>query len=127
MKKTLLHLLIISTTFFSTSCSKDDDNPNPNVGNWSGTIDGGFVGTWTGKILPNGNFIGKVITNPTDSDYDFNLSGQVNQNGDLVGTMKNITFNITTDFVGSFQSTTGSGTWIYNGAGMDGTWNATKD
>ena len=41
--------------------------------------------------------------------------------------MKNITFNITTDFVGSFQSTTGSGTWIYIGAGMDGTWNATKD
>lgn len=127
MKKTLLLLVIITTTFFSTSCSKDDDNPNPYVGNWSGTISGDLDGTWTGKILPNGNFSGKVITNQSSPDHDFNLSGQVNQNGDLVGTMKNTTFNITIDIIGNFQTSTGSGTWIFNGAGMQGTWNATKD
>lgn len=127
MKKKLLLLAVFSMTVFTISCSKDDTLPNPYVGNWTGAIDGGFVGTWSGKITVSGSFSGKVITNQSSPDHDFNLSGQVNQNGNLVGTMKNTTFNITTDFVGSFQSTTGSGTWIFNGAGMDGTWIATKD
>ncbi|WP_298396698.1 hypothetical protein [Flavobacterium sp.] len=127
MKKSLILLLIIITAFITISCSKDDDKPNNYQGNWSGSISGDLDGTWTGRITSTGNFSGKVITTQSSPDHDLNLAGQVNENGVLVGTMNNTTFNITIKMTGNFQTTTGNGTWIFNGAGMQGTWIASKE
>ena len=126
MKKTLLIALIISINIISTSCSKNDDNINSYKGNWSGNLNGDIVGTWSGNISSSGNFTGNVIPNSTTSDHNFTLSGQVNESGNLVATMKNTTYNITINFIGNFQNTLCNGTWIFNGAGMQGTWNGTK-
>jgi hypothetical protein len=126
MKKIILLALIISITILSTSCSKSDEDTNPYQGNWSGNLNGDIVGTWSGNVSSSGNFNGTVIPNSTTSDHNYVLSGRVNNNGDLVATMKNTTYNINIDFIGNFQNNLCNGTWIFNGAGMEGTWNGTK-
>lgn len=130
IKKIILIALIVSINILSTSCSKSDENTNPYQGNWSGNLIGdtySFNGTWSGKISPTGNFSGKVITTQSSPKHDFIIAGQVNENGTFIGTMKNTNFNITLDCNGNFQNNTCNGNWEFNGAGMDGTWNGTKN
>ena len=132
MKKSLLLInlfLLLSASITAISCSKSDDAvQNPYQGNWSGNLTGDIIeGTWTAKVSSNGNFAGKVITPQSSPDHDFVLAGQVSANGNLVGTMKNATYNMNLDFVGNFQNTTCNGTWIFSGAGIQGTWTGTKE
>lgn len=127
MKKTILIALIISITILSTSCSKSDEDTNSYQGKWSGNLNGDIVGTWNGDISSSGNFNGKVITTQSSPEHDFVLTGQVNENGNLVATMKNTTFNININFIGNFQNTLCNGTWVFNGAGMQGTWDGNKE
>jgi hypothetical protein len=126
MKKIILIALIISTNILSTSCSKSDEDANLYQGNWSGNLNGDIVGTWSGNVSSGGNFNGKVITTQSSPEHDFALIGKVSENGNLVATMKNTTYNIDINFNGNFQNNLCSGTWIFNGAGMEGTWNGTK-
>lgn len=126
MKKILLLVIIISTTILSTSCSKSDDAPNAYKGNWSGSLSGDLTGTWTGSISSNGNFSGNVITTQSSPEHDFALSGKVSENGNLIATMKNSTYSITITFIGTFQTNLCNGTWVFDGALMEGTWNGTK-
>jgi hypothetical protein len=126
MKKILLIILILTVNILSTSCSKNNDESNPYQGNWSGNLNGDIVGTWSGNVSSSGNFNGNVIPNSTTPDHNFVLSGQVNESGNLVATMKNTTYNINIDFIGTFQNNLCNGTWIFNGAGMQGTWSGTK-
>jgi len=127
MKKIILIALIISITILSTSCSKSDEDTNSCQGKWSGNLNGDIVGTWNGDISSSGNFNGKVITTQSSPEHDFVLTGQVNENGNLVATMKNTTFNININFIGNFQNTLCNGTWVFNGAGMQGTWDGNKE
>ena len=131
MKKSLILLnlfLLLSASITGISCSKsDDDAQNPYQGNWRGNLTGDIEGTWTAKVSSNGNFAGKVITPQSSPDHDFVLAGQVSANGNLVATMKNATYNMNLDFVGNFQNTNSNGTWIFNGAGIEGTWTGTKE
>jgi hypothetical protein len=127
MKKTILIALIITINILSTSCSKNDENTNLYQGNWSGNLNGDIVGTWSGNVSSSGKLNGKVITTQSSPDHDFILVGQINDNGNLIATMKNIKYNISLDCIGSFQNTLFNGTWIFNGAGMEGTWNGTKE
>ena len=127
MKKILLIALVITANIISISCSNNNDEPNPYQGNWSGNINGDIAGTWCENVSSRGNFNGTVIPYSTTPDHNFVLSGHVNGNGSLVATMKNTTYNITINFVGTFQNNQSNGTWIFNGAGMQGTWNGTKE
>lgn len=127
MKKMILIALIISINILSTSCSKSDEDTNPYQGNWTGNLNGDIVGTWNGNVSSSGNFNGTVIPNSTTSDHNFILSGHVNESGNLVATMKNTIYNINIDFIGNFQNILCNGTWIFNGAGMEGTWDGTKE
>ena len=126
MKKIILIGLIMGINILSTSCSKSDEGTNPYQGIWSGNLNGDINGTWSGNVTSYGNFNGNVIPNSTTSDHNFILSGRVNESGNLVAKMKNTTYNINIDFIGNFQNNLCNGTWIYNGAGMEGTWNGTK-
>jgi hypothetical protein len=126
MKKIILIAFIILINIFSTSCSKNDEDTNPYQGTWSGNLNGDIVGTWSGNVSSSGSFNGTVIPNSTTSDHNFMLSGHVSESGNLVATMKNTTYNISIDFIGNFQNNLCTGTWIFNGAGMEGTWNGTK-
>ena len=131
MKKALILLnlfLLLSASITVISCSKSNDAAqNPYQGNWSGNLTGDIEGSWTAKVSANGSFDGKVITPQSSSEHDFVLAGQVSSNGNLVAIMKNATYNMNLDFVGNFQNTNCNGTWIYNGAGMQGTWSGTKE
>lgn len=126
MKKILLFAFIINICLLSNSCSKNETSSNTNSGDWSGSLVGDINGTWSGKITSNGAFSGKVITTQSSPDHDFILAGQVSQTGNLVGTMKNSTYNINIDFTGNFQNSSCNGAWVFNGAGMHGTWTGTK-
>lgn len=130
MKKIILIALIISINILSTSCSKNDGEINPYKGNWSGNLIGdpySFNGTWSGVISSSGKFKGKIITTQSSPDHDFVFVGQVNENGNLIGTMKNTKYNISLDCIGNFQNTLCNGTWIFEGAAMAGEWDGTKE
>lgn len=127
MKKIFFLFLISTIHFVSISCSSDNNEPSLYKGNWNGTIDGDIVGTWSGNVTTNGNFSGTVIPASSTPDHNFTLSGQVNKNGNLVATMKNTTYGININFVGNFQSTTSNGTWVFDGADMQGIWNGEKN
>jgi hypothetical protein len=130
MKKIILITYITTTYILCLSCSKDNNTSNPYQGNWSGNLIGepySYSGTWSGKISSSGNFSGKVITTQSSPNHDLIIAGQVNENGTFIGTMKNTNYNITLDCNGIFQNNTCNGNWIFNGAGMEGTWNGTKN
>lgn len=107
-------------------CSKSDTSSNAYQGNWSGTITGDFVGTWNGNISPDGVFTGVATT--TDPVGNYTMSGSVSENGNLivVTTLIHPTIQINLAFVGNLSANSGNGTWVFNGAGVQGTWNATK-
>lgn len=127
MRKLLLFVLILLSIILPISCSKSNTDSNPFQGNWSGNVNGDIVGTWSGTISSTGNFNGIVITTQSSPNHDFVLSGQVNENGVLVAAMKNTTFGMNIDFVGTLQSNLCNGSWFFDGSGMFGTWNGTKE
>lgn len=134
MKKYIFFAFIILNFSLLLSCSNDDNNnnasTNPYQGNWSGNVTGeeySFNGTWSETVSSNGKFNGKVITTQSSPDHDLIIAGQVNETGSFTGTMKNANYNINLECNGNFQNSNFSGTWVFNGAAMNGTWNGTKD
>ena len=133
MKKIIFFAFIILNFSVLFSCSSDDNDTasaNPFQGNWSGNLTGeaySFNGTWSGTVASNGKFNGKVITTQSSPDHDLIIAGQVNETGNFTGTMKNADYNINLECNGNFQNSTFSGTWVFNGADMNGDWHGTKN
>lgn len=133
MKKNIFFSFIILNFSLLFSCSSDDNgtaSANPFQGNWIGNLTGeaySFNGTWSGTVASNGKFNGKVITTQSSPDHDLIITGQVNETGSFTGTMKNADYTINLECNGNFQNSIFSGTWVFNGAGMNGDWNGTKN
>jgi len=133
MKKIIFFAFIILNFSVLFSCSSDDNgtaSANPFQGNWSGNLTGeaySFNGTWSGTVASNGKFNGKVITTQSSPDHDLIITGQVNETGSFTGTMKNADYNINLECNGNFQNSIFNGTWVFNGADMNGDWNGTKN
>lgn len=117
--KSLIVILILN--IFLISCSNDNNNNSNNFyGNWNGTITGDCSGT----INTNKKLIGTVnVTNPSGV---FTLNGNVDANGNLIAIMENESYNISIDFIGTFNNNSGNGNWFFDGAGIEGTWTGTK-
>ena len=121
MKKLAFFLLFTSISLCSVSCSKSED-ANPYQGNWSGSLNGDIVGTWSAKVSASGSFKGTVVPDSESASHNYVLSGKVSDSGNLIATMKNATYNINIDFTGNFQNEACNGNWIFQGAAMEGTW-----
>lgn len=126
MKKLLLFTLLIVGIISEASCSKDDET-NTFQGNWSGTVSGDINGTWSGIVTSKGYFVGNVIVNPADSDDNFVLTGNVSNEGILNASMINGSTGMEITYTGIFQNVSCSGTWVLNGALLNGTWIGIKN
>ena len=126
MKKLLLLTLLIFGIVGAISCSKDEET-NTFQGNWSGTVSGDINGTWSGLVNSQGSFIGNVIVEPADSDDNFILTGTVSSEGILNASMINGRTGINITYTGNFQNVSCSGTWVLNGALLNGTWTGIKN
>ncbi|MDN3693330.1 hypothetical protein QWZ06_14060 [Chryseobacterium tructae] len=83
MKKLFLLLL---TAFLFIGCSSDDNETIYDyVGTWSGTYEGGDKGVWNFVVDKKGKVSGTMHSDV--SNDNFNISGTLNNTGDLVGTV----------------------------------------
>ncbi|WP_390451747.1 hypothetical protein [Chryseobacterium sp. Alg-005] len=92
-------------------------------GNWIGTYSGTDHGTWKINISNSGNVTGSAHSN--DYNEDFEISGNVNNNGQLNAVLGSSSSGGT--FKGTLSGNSGNGTWSNNvGTPHSGSWNGNK-
>lgn len=128
MKKTLIALML-TIGFWAVSCGSDDNTPAEQVnpydkfeGTWTGTFSGDTEGgTWTATFDKNGKATGALST----ESYEFDLEGEVSENGEISATYYTDT-TLVGEMSGIMTETTASGTWKSPLLDIQGTWEGTK-
>ena len=119
-------LLIFALIFFA--CSSDDStNNNYNSsqfeGEWSGTFDGGDMGTWTCTVNSDGSAVGNVYSNLLEES--FSATGTFSSNGNVSLATGNASTGAT--FTGQANSSSVNGVWNNEAAELSGTWSGNRN
>ena len=120
--------LILFFSFLIIACSGgDDDNISKNnselQGTWSGTFSGDDNGTWSASFNANGVISGTGYSTTFDSNYT--MTGTITSNGKVTIGWGDVSTGAV--FTGQTNSNSIAGTWINQGAELDGTWSGNKD
>jgi hypothetical protein len=124
MKKITLAMIVLFG-IITTSCTHDNDNSESEFkGNWSGIYTGDIDnGTWEIEINSTGEITG--IGDSNFSNLNFNIEGNVEQNGELIATFGD--FDSEASFIGQLNGNSGSGTWSNPNSNINGDWQGNKE
>jgi len=129
IKKTLI-AFVLTAGFWAVSCSSDDNTPAEQVnpyekfqGTWTGTFSGDTEGgTWTATFDKNGKANGTLST----ESYEFELEGEVSENGEINAEYTNGT-TLVGKMNGAMTETTASGAWESPLLKIEGVWEGSKN
>ena len=108
--------LILFFSFLIIACSGgDDDNISKNNSEWQGT--------WSASFNANGVISGTGYSTTFDSNYT--MTGTITSSGKVTIGWGDVSTGAV--FTGQTNSNSIAGTWINQGAELDGTWSGNKD